>query len=40
MARDQLKVETVMEMGTATSGNGTEKAQRQHFVRTTVVLVG
>jgi hypothetical protein len=40
MARDQLREGTVTEMRTATSGNGTEKAQRQHFVRTTVVLVG
>ena len=38
MAQDQLKEGTVMEMGTATSVNG--KAQQQHFVRTTVVLVG
>ena len=30
----------VTEMGTAASVNGTGKAQRQHFVRTTVVLVG
>jgi len=40
MAQDQLKEGTVTEMGTAASVNGTGKAQRQHFVRTTVVLVG
>jgi len=40
MAQDPLKEGTVTEMGTAARVNGTGKVQRQHFVRTMVVLVG
>jgi len=39
MAQDLLNEEIVMGMGTA-GVNGTEKVQRQNFVRSVVVLVG